>query len=352
MTAGESSQEPAERRLRAVGELCLWSLVIGATVVAALHVAARLRLVVLPILLAVVLATFLVPPVRWLKDHGWRDGPAAFTVLVTALIAFFGVFALLAPVAAGEFSEIDVSVALSVDTVQGWVRDTPLPVSSAEVADAIDRLQQQLSASIDTLTRRLVGGALVALEVATALLLTVVVLFFLLKDGERIWGWLVGLVPSARRDDTRAAGHMAWDAVAGFVRGQTLVAAFDAVLIGAALAVIGVPLVIPLAVLTFFGAYVPVIGATVTGLLAVLVALAAEGPVDALAVLGAILVVQQLEGNVFGPVVVGRAVDVHPLAVLLGVTAGGVLAGLIGVMLAAPTVAAGGAVLRYVRSRD
>ena len=177
-------------------------------------------------------------------------------------------------------------------------------------------------------------------------------LFYLLKDGERIWGWLVSLVTPARRDDVRQAGELAWQALAGFVRGQTLVALFDAVLIGSAIAILGVPLALPLAVLTFFGAYVPVIGATVTGLLAVFVALASQGIVAASAVLAAILVVQQIEGNMFQPVVVGRTVQVHPLAILLGVTAGGVLAGIIGAMIAAPVVAVAGAVLRYVRERS
>jgi len=341
----------ARRRLQRIGEICLWSLVIGVAVVALAHVASQLRLVVLPVLLAVILSTFLAPPARWLRARGWRDAPAALTVLLAAALIVGGVLALLAPVAIDEFSELDVSLADSVDSVQAWLRDSPLPVSSQEVSDAIDSLQEQVGASVDVLTRQVVGGALVVLEVVTGLALCAVVLFFLLKDGERIWDWVVGLVTPARRDDARAIGERAWRALAGFVRGQTLVALFDAVLIGLALAIIGVPLALPLAVLVFFGAYVPVIGATVSGLLAVLVALASQGLAAALAVLAAILVVQQVEGNVFQPVVVGRAVDVHPLAILLGVTAGGVLAGIIGAMIAAPLVAVGGAVLGYARER-
>jgi putative heme transporter len=236
--------------------------------------------------------------------------------------------------------------------VQEWLSDSPLPVSSQEIGDAIDSLRQQLSTSIDALAGRVVGGGLVALEVITALLLTVVVLFFVLKDGERIWRWVVSLVTPARRDEARELGSRSWGALAGFVRGETLVALFDAVLIGAALVLFGVPFALPLAVLTFFGAYVPVIGATVTGLLAVLVALAAEGLVTALLVLLAIIVVLQVESNVFQPIVVGRAIQVHPLAVLLGVTAGAVLGGIIGAMVAAPMVAVGGAVLRYAREQS
>jgi predicted PurR-regulated permease PerM len=306
---------------------------------------------VLPVLLAIVLSTFLTPPVRWLKGLGWRSGPAAVTVLLAALLVLGGIVAVLVPLAVDEFDALDVSVTGSIDTVQAWLRDT-LPFSAQEISDAIERLQAQLRSSLDALAQGVAGGALVALEIVTGLLLAIVVLFFLLKDGERIWAWLVSLVTPARRDDVREIGERAWHALAGFVRGQTLVALFDAVLIGSAIAIIGVPLALPLAVLTFFGAYVPVIGATVTGLLAVLVALASEGLVAAIAVLAAILVVQQIEGNVFQPVVVGRAVEVHPLAILLGVTAGGVLAGIIGAMIAAPIVAVGGAVLRYVREQS
>lgn len=346
--AGPPTAEPARARLRRVGELCLWSLVVGITVVAVVYVAARLRLIVLPVLLAIVLSTFLTPPVRWLEAHGWRSAPAALTVLLAALVGLGGIVAVLVPPALDEFAALDVSVTGLIDSAQAWMRDT-LPFSAQEISDAIDRLQQQLGSSLDALASRLVGGALVALEIVTGLGLAVVVLFFLLKDGERIWGWLVSLVTPARRGDVREIGERAWHALAGFVRGQTLVALFDAVLIGTAIAIIGVPLALPLAVLTFFGAYVPVIGATITGLLAVLIALASEGLVSAMAVLAAILVVQQIEGNVFQPVVVGRAVEVHPLAILLGVAAGGVLAGIIGAMIAAPIVAVGAAVLRYVR---
>jgi putative heme transporter len=145
-------------------------------------------------------------------------------------------------------------------------------------------------------------------------------------------------------------GRRSWRALGGFLRGQTLVAVFDAVFIGLALVVVGVPLVLALAVLTFFGAYIPIIGAVVPGAAAALVALETDGVTTALAVVVAILVVQ-IDANVFQPVVVGRAVEVHPVAILLGVTAGGVLAGIVGAMVAAPVVAVGAAILGYLRER-
>jgi predicted PurR-regulated permease PerM len=345
--AGSGSQ--ASRRLRRLGETCLWLLVIGAAVIVVLHVAARLRLVVLPLALAIVLSTFLTPAVAWLRARGWRDGIAAFAVLAAALLVLAGVVALVVPPVVDRFADLEVGFTGGIDEIQEWLAESPLPLSSEQVAEAIDRAQRQLSESFDAIAGQVVSGAVLVVEALAGLLLAVVVLFFLLKDGERIWEWLVGLAPPARRADADAIGQRAWAALAGFMRGQTLVALFDALLIGAALAIIGVPLVMPLAVLTFFGAYVPVLGATVAGLLAVLVALVSNGVVAAAAVLAAILLVQQLEGNVFGPVVVGRAVHAHPVAILLGVTAGAVLAGVIGAMVAAPLVAVSAAVLRYLR---
>jgi predicted PurR-regulated permease PerM len=323
--------------------------VIFAAVVVAAHVMVRLRLVVVPVAVAVVAATVLEPPVRWLRSHGWRDGPAAGTALLAALVLLAGTLALLAPRVIDEFGELDIGLTETIDEVQSWLRESPLPVSGDQVGDTLERLEQELRNSLDAVAQRVLGGALLALEVLAALVLAVVVLFFVLRDGRRLWAWTLSFVPVARRAEAARMGASAWRALGGFVRGQTLVALFDAVLIGLALVIVGVPLALPLAVLTFFGAYVPVVGATVTGLLAVLMALVANGAVAALVVLAAILAVQQLEGNVFQPVVVGRAIHVHPLAVVLGVTAGGVLAGIIGAMLAAPAVAVAAAVLRELR---
>ena len=153
--ASRPTGRTARSRLRRVGELCLWSLAIGAAVVALLYVAARLRLVILPVLLAIILSTFLTPPVRWLEAHGWRSAPAALTVLLAALMVLGGVVAVLVPLAVDEFSALDVSVTGSIDSVQAWMRDS-LPFSAQETSDAIDRVQQQLRSSLDALASRVV----------------------------------------------------------------------------------------------------------------------------------------------------------------------------------------------------
>ena len=351
---GPTASEPAAswRRLRRVGEAALWIVVIAAAVWVVVQVASLLRLVVLPFAFAVLLSTFLAPPALWLRARGWPDALAAITVLATALLVLVAIGLLLVPAIVDEFAELDVGLGGAVDDAQRWIVDLPLPVPAEQVSDGIDRVQQQLGNSVDAFVAPLVSGAMVAVEVAAGLLLAAVTTFFLLKDGDRIWAWVVSLLPPRRRGDGRAIGERAWQALGGFVRGQTVVALVDAVFIGLGLVLMGVPLALPLAVLTFFGAYIPVVGATIAGALAVLMALVSDGVVAAAVVVAIVVGVQQFEGNVLEPVIVGRAINVHPLAILLGVTAGGVLAGIIGAMIAAPLIAVAGTVLAYLREQS
>lgn len=351
MSTASSPDHRASPRLRRLGETCLWLLVIGAAVYAALRLAAELRLVVLPVLLAVVLATFLELPAGALRRRGLPNALAALLVVLAALVVLVALGTLVWN-GLSEVEELDVSLSDGIEEVQDWLREGPVGLSDGEINRAVDDIQEQVRSNVSAITTGAISGAVLLVEVLAGLLLTLVLLFFLLKDGDRIWRWLVSLAPRARRPDVEELGSRSWTALGGFLRGQTIVALFDAVLIGLALVVIGVPFVIPLALLTFFGAFVPFVGATVTGLAAVLVALVANGPIAALLVLAAIIAVQQLEGNVLEPVVVGRAVHAHPIAILLGVTAGAVTAGIIGAMVAAPAVAVATATLGFIRDRD
>ena len=162
------------------------------------------------------------------------------------------------------------------------------------------------------------------------------VVFFFLKDGDRMWDWLCGLFAPEQRDAVREIGARSWATLGGWLRGQGLVALFDATFIGLALVIVGTPLVLPLVVLTFLGAFIPIVGAFAAGAAAVLVALVFQGLTEALIVLAAIIVVQQVESNVFAPVIVGRVVGVHPVAILLAVTVGLTLGGIIGALVAPP----------------
>ncbi|HWI09289.1 MAG TPA: AI-2E family transporter [Solirubrobacteraceae bacterium] len=338
-------------RLRRIGERCLWLLVVGGTIYAGLWIASELRLVVLPVLLALVLATFFAPPVAWARRRGVPRAVAALGALVAALAAACAMGAIIWRGIA-DLDELDVSLAGGLERIERWLADGPLGLSDSQISLALDRLQDAIGDQLGALSQTAVAGAFAVLEVLGGVLLAIVLLFFFLKDGDRIFAWLTGLAPRRRRQDVHELGQRVWSALGGFLRGQTVVAAFDATFIALALVLLGVPLVMPLALLTFVGAYIPIVGATLAGAAAALVALVAEGPAIALLVVVAIVLVQQLEGNVLQPIVVGRAVDVHPVAVLLGVTAGFVLGGIIGAMVAAPILAVGAAVLRYAREGD
>jgi putative heme transporter len=179
----------------------------------------------------------------------------------------------------------------------------------------------------------------------------VLLCFFLLKDGAGMWAWVLRLVRKGSREDTDEVGKRVYTALAGYVRGIAMVGLVDAVLIAIALLIIGVPLVVPLAVITFFAAFVPLIGAFVAGLLAVLVALVSGGLVDALLVLGAIILVQQVEGHLLYPLLMSRAVHLHPAVIVVALAAGGILAGIIGVFLAVPVAGVISVVLQYAQDR-
>jgi len=193
-----------------------------------------------------------------------------------------------------------------------------------------------------------VSGALAALNVLAAVLLTLVLTFFFVKDGRQLWGWIAGLSGRHQRS-AEALGERIWRVLTGYVQGIALVALIDALLIGGALLVLGVPLAMPLTVLTFLAAFFPVVGAVTIGLAAVLVALVAKGGLAAAILALWIVVVQQLDGNVMQPVLVGRKLELHPVVVLLALTAGGVVAGLVGAFLAVPLAAVAGAVISFAR---
>ncbi len=350
--AGDDAAPPsALLRLRRLGEAALWTLVIAAFTIVLFWAAGKLRIVVLPVGLALILCTFLWPASRRLRDIGLPRAAAATVVLSLALMALTAVIALFAPQTIDEFGELDVRIADGLETIEDWLVEGGPGLSQEQVDDVADRIRQQAEDSVGTLAGGALSGALLVVEVIAAVLIAIVVLFFFLKDGDRMWEWICALFPPEHRGSVREMGSRSWTTLAAFVRGQALVALFDAVFIGVALVIVGTPLVLPLVVLTFFGAFIPIIGAFVAGGAAVLVALAFQGFTAAMIVLAAIVVVQQVESSVFAPVVVGRSVKVHPVAILLAVTAGVTIGGIIGALVATPVLAVASTILAYLRER-
>jgi putative heme transporter len=321
------------------------AIVIGGVVLLALF-AKRMMVVVLPVIIALLLATLLTPLAHWLVAHRLRPAPASFLSVLTAFLVFAGLWALVIPPFVSQ-------VPMVVDNVQqgiGQVADAakPLGISSEEANRAIDDARRKAGGG--AVAGQVLTGALVLTQWVAAVILIVVLTFFFLKDGRQIYDWIVGLFAERRRPALRAVGDRAWEALAAYVRGVFLVATIDASLIGIALLVVGVPIALPLIVLTFIAAFFPVVGSIVAGVAAVLVALVTKGLASALIILAAVIAVQQLEGNVFYPVVVGRRLRLHPVAILLALTTGGVLAGVAGAFLAIPLAAVTSAILDFMRT--
>lgn len=320
-----------------------WALIgVLAVAVAVGMAAGALRVVVVPLLLALFPAALLYPVCQQLRR--WRLPPAlaSLATMLAMLALLAGVGTALAPQVASEVPEILDSSQQGIREVESFLNTTsPFGIDAAEARAQFDEAVEQIDtqAVMDLVRAGALGAAAAVAEIAIMMLLFFVVLFFYLKDGERLGRWVCGLFPSSMQADAEAVGLQAWTTIGAYFRGQILVAVVDAIGIGIGLWVLGVPLALPLAVLVFFGALFPIVGAVVSGTVAVLVALATNGAIVALVVLGILVAIQQLEGNVVAPVVLGRATALHPLAVLMALTAGSILLGVLGAFLAVPVTA-------------
>ncbi len=337
------------RTLVTLSELS-WRAIVSVAAIALLALALwQVRFVMLPVFGALLLSTLLAPPTRSLERGGLRPGAATALVFVVALLVVTALTAVLVPPIVDQFDDVGRQVSGGIDEVGRTVASGPFGMSEREVQQAIDDAGERLGKQSGSVVSGVLNGAVIVGQLLAQLLLTVVLAFFFVKDGSRIWGWVVGLFPRRRREDVRRVGSSGWGILSAYVRGIALVGLVDAVLIGLALAVLGVPLVLPLAALTFVAAFVPLIGAFVAGAAAALVALVAGGPVTALIVVVVVIVVQQVEGNLLYPLVVGRSMDLHPVAILLAVSCGAVVAGIIGALVAVPLTAVLAAAIPIVR---
>ena len=327
-----------------------WRFVaIVAAAAAVVFALVHLRVVVLPIIVALLASTLLLPIVSRLKRRGVPDALAAGGTMVAAFLALALIVAAVAPSVGDQFGELRPRAEDGVREITDALAKPPFNLSERELRETVDDGIERLRSNSGPLTQGVQSGAVLLGEILTGLIITVLLTFFLLKDGERMWGYILGLIGRRSRRDADAIGARVYAALAGYVRGIALVGLVDAVLIGLALLVIGVPLVVPLMVITFFAAFVPLIGAFVAGLVAVLVALVSGGVVDALLVLGAIVLVQQVEGHLLYPLLMSRTVNLHPAVIVVALGAGGILAGIVGVFLAVPVAGIVSVVIEYAR---
>jgi putative heme transporter len=326
-------------------------VVIVAAVGAVGYALVYLRVVVLPIIVALLVSTLLLPVVRWLKGRGAPDALAAAGAMLGAVLLIVAIGAAVAPSIGDQFGELRPRAEDGLRTASDVLADPPLNLSEREIREKVDDGIARLRENGGPLARGVQSGAVILGEIVTGLLITVLLTFFLLKDGERMWGYILSFTGDRSRRHADEIGTRVYAALAGYVRGIALVGLVDAVLIGFALLIIGVPLVIPIMVITFFAAFIPLIGAFIAGLVAVLIALVSGGVLDAALVLAAIILVQQIEGHVLYPLLMGRTVHLHPAVIVVALAAGGILGGIVGVFLAVPTAGIISVVLEYSRDR-
>jgi predicted PurR-regulated permease PerM len=256
--------------------------------------------------------------------------------------------ALIAPAFVRQFDDLGSQAREGLDQALEWLASTPLGIEPGQAEDAVQRTIDDIASGGGT--AQLVHGASLFAEVVAGILLSLVLTFFIVHDGRGMWSWGVGLLPARHRAQAERMGDRMWTAVSRYMVGVLVIATVDALLIGLALLIIGVPLVVPLAVLVFIGAFLPLVGAFITGALAALVALVAVGPFAAIMVVLVITAIQQLEGDLLYPLIVGKAIALHPVTILLVLTAGTVLAGVVGAIIAVPVAAAAWAAISDLRA--
>ena len=343
-----AATNPLPPWLRRLVAYCLAALVLALTTWVVLQVLLSVPLVTIAVAVALLLCALLRPLVHALERAGAPPWLAALVALLGLLAVLMGSVYWVTQRVLHQFNDLQGAVTSGVDDLRSLLTSPPLSLDAqqvTEIRNAVVGYVQQAAPSPMT-------GAMLVLQILAAGVLVVFVLFFLLKDGPAMWRWALRWVPARRRDRTDGAAHCAWSTLTSYVRGTVVVALADAAGIGGTLFLLGVPLAASLTLLTFLGAFVPIVGATVSGALAVVVTLVTQGGTDALIVLAVVLAVQQLEGNVLQPLVMGHAVRLHPVVIAIVVTVGGLRAGIAGAVVAVPVVAVTDRVVDYLASED
>lgn len=311
----------------------------------------HISFLLIPVMVAALLAGLLNPVVGWLKRNRLPAGAAVALTVVGFLGLIGGALALVGRQLYSGFSALWSEALAGVKQIQDWLSEGPLHLT----ADQMDQYFKEASTALQDNTSSILSGALsfgsTAGHFAAGLILALFILIFFLLEGDRIWSFIVRLLPKKAQPAAFGAGRKGWASMVSYARIQMFVAFVDAVGIGVGAAIIGVPLALPLSVLVFIGSFIPIVGALVTGAIAVLLALVANGLVNALVMLGIVLVVQQLESHILQPLIMGKAVALHPVAVILSVAAGSYLAGIPGALFSVPVLAVANSAVRYIAAR-
>ncbi|MEO3814303.1 AI-2E family transporter [Sphaerisporangium sp. B11E5] len=337
--------------LRISARVSLEMLLVVLLTAVSLWILGQMWSVVWPLVIALLLTTLTWPLARFLRRHGWPPALAASAVTVLFLLVAAGTIVLIAVPVASQSGELATGVRSGIQQLRDWAAGPPLNFGADQVSSALDSAVSRIQASVGSIVTATLTGLGTVVNGLVTTVLALFLMFFFLKDGPRFLPWLSRQLPGRLATDVPAVAERIWDSLGAFVRSQAFVGLLDAVFIGLGLWIVGVPLVLPLAVLTFVSAFIPIIGALFAGFVAVLITLVSNGPTDALIVLAIIVAVQQLEGNVFQPMVQSRGLGLHAAVILLAVTLGGSLAGIVGSLLAVPVAGLVAVVWSYLREQ-
>ncbi|MCU1545707.1 MAG: family transporter [Homoserinimonas sp.] len=355
-TVGERAQAtgaPGPLWTDSLGRLairCAQIFLVLLVTIAVVYGSLQLTLVLIPVLLALIIASAVRPFVRWMERHRIPSALATLIAMLSGLAVFGGIVTLVVNGVRSEWDTLVDAVTRGIDTVSDFLASGVLPIDAQQLEDL-------RSTVVDFVTSAEFGSGALAgvgnvVSLVTGLVLTVVILFYFMKDGPQIWSFLIRPLRPANQIRARRVGHRAVDVLGGYVTGTAIVAAVDAVVIGGALWILQVPLALPLAIIVFVGAFIPIVGATVAGIVAALVALVTNDLTTALIVGAVVIGVNQLEGNLLAPVVLGKSLRLHELVILLALTIGTILGGIVGTFLAVPFAAVGWAIIKAWNEPD
>lgn len=331
-----------------------WRILIVLGVVAVLvFLVIQFRYIVIPFLVAILLGALLVPFVNFLRRHRWPKWLAITVAMVGTLSIVSGLVVLVVLQVRAGYPDLQEKSILAFEDLKAWLLESPLHLTEADINEYLGAAWEAIQRDSAALVSGILSVGSTAGHVLAGALLALFATLFVLIDGRGIWSWFVRLFPRRARVAVAGAGEAGWITLTTFVKVQIFVAFVDAVGIGVGAWILGLfyggfPLVIPIAVAVFLGSFIPVVGALITGALAVFIALVYLGPIPAIIMLGIVLLVQQIEGHVLQPLVLGTAVKVHPLAVVFAVAAGGFTAGIAGALFAVPVIAVVNVMVKYI----
>jgi predicted PurR-regulated permease PerM len=306
--------------------------------------------VVVPVTVGVLLTALLIPVTNGLQRFRLPRGPAAGLTVLATIVVVAGLLTLVGAQIAGQFEDLSNQVGEGVQRLRDMARIN-FGLTNEDITELFRQLREQITTG-GALGQQAAAVGTTATHAVAGLFISLFCLFFFLYQGEQIWAWLVRLFPRRAREKADSSGRKAWVSLTAFVRATVIVAAVDAIGISLGAAILGLPLVSAIGILVFVGAFIPVVGALVSGVVAVLVALVAKGPLIAIIMLAVVIGVQQLEAHVLQPFLLGRAVSVHPLAIILAIATGVVIAGIVGALVAVPTAAVLNTIVNHLAGND